>query len=113
MFFENHARKIEFSAIKVFVGNKTHEKEPKTLAITRVFGQIVAEREGFEPSVGCPTQHFQCCTLRPLGHLSVFGNRNIVIYQDNKVKLNKIARRICPTLFEKRAVMSVLLSNIV
>ena len=31
---------------------------------------ILAEREGFEPSVGCPTQHFQCCTLRPLGHLS-------------------------------------------
>ena len=31
----------------------------------------LAERMGFEPMVGCPTQHFQCCTLRPLGHLSL------------------------------------------
>ena len=33
----------------------------------------MAESEGFEPSVGCPTQHFQCCTLRPLGQLSIIG----------------------------------------
>ena len=24
---------------------------------------LTSEREGFEPSVGCPTQHFQCCTF--------------------------------------------------
>ena len=34
----------------------------------------LAERAGFEPAVGCPTQHFQCCTLRPLGHLSALLN---------------------------------------
>ena len=33
---------------------------------------IVAERMGFEPMVGCPTRHFQCRTLRPLGHLSIY-----------------------------------------
>ena len=35
------------------------------------FRLFLAESEGFEPSVGCPTQHFQCCTLRPLGQLSM------------------------------------------
>ena len=40
----------------------------------------LAERMGFEPMVGCPTQHFQCCTLRPLGHLSIklFGVTYII-----------------------------------
>ena len=27
------------------------------------FDQLVAERAGFEPAVGFPTQHFQCCTF--------------------------------------------------
>ncbi len=28
-----------------------------------VFAEEVAEREGFEPSVSCPTPHFECGAL--------------------------------------------------
>ena len=31
---------------------------------------IVAERVGFEPTVGCPITSFQDWLLKPLGHLS-------------------------------------------
>ena len=32
----------------------------------------MAERVGFEPTVGCPITSFQDWLLKPLGHLSVF-----------------------------------------
>ena len=34
------------------------------------FSLKLAEREGFEPPVPCDTQHFQCCAIDQLGHLS-------------------------------------------
>ena len=35
--------------------------------------QPVAERVGFEPTVGCPITSFQDWLLKPLGHLSMWG----------------------------------------
>ena len=33
----------------------------------------LAERVGFEPTVGCPITSFQDWLLKPLGHLSMWG----------------------------------------
>ncbi|ETJ36389.1 hypothetical protein Q604_UNBC09347G0001, partial [human gut metagenome] len=30
---------------------------------THVTGHHIAVAVGFEPTVGCPTQHFECCTF--------------------------------------------------
>lgn len=30
---------------------------------TYVAGHHIAVAVGFEPTVGCPTQHFECCTF--------------------------------------------------
>ena len=47
-----------------------HTKTGKTPSffITKRFS--VAERVGFEPTVGCPITSFQDWLLKPLGHLS-------------------------------------------
>ena len=37
----------------------------------------MAERVGFEPTVGCPITSFQDWLLKPLGHLSIAVNYNI------------------------------------
>ena len=37
-------------------------------------GYSLAERVGFEPTVGCPITSFQDWLLKPLGHLSNFKN---------------------------------------
>ena len=34
------------------------------------FQGVLAERVGFEPTVGCPITSFQDWLLKPLGHLS-------------------------------------------
>ena len=34
---------------------------------------FLAERVGFEPTVGCPITSFQDWLLKPLGHLSLWG----------------------------------------
>ena len=35
------------------------------------FQGVLAERVGFEPTVGCPITSFQDWLLKPLGHLSI------------------------------------------
>ena len=43
----------------------TLSREGKMLRIVNVYNGLVkmAERVGFEPTVPCGTQHFQCCAL--------------------------------------------------
>ena len=46
----------------------------KIIPTPDVVGIILAERVGFEPTVGCPITSFQDWLLKPLGHLSIGVN---------------------------------------
>ena len=44
----------------------------------------MADREGFEPSVGFPTHTFQACGLNQLTHLSIFEKfEEMKLYYNN------------------------------
>jgi hypothetical protein len=47
----------------------------------------MAEREGFEPSVGFPTHDFQSCPLDQLGHLSILNGSALYIIFDFQIKI--------------------------
>ena len=49
-------------------------------------GFVMAERVGFEPTVGCPITSFQDWLLKPLGHLSM---GKMISFQMGKVKGNQ------------------------
>ena len=45
-------------------------RRDKTPGFLKTRRFVVAERVGFEPTVGCPITSFQDWLLKPLGHLS-------------------------------------------
>ena len=55
----------------VFQGFPTRKKIKVRNHLYQRLRTFVAERVGFEPTVGCPITSFQDWLLKPLGHLSV------------------------------------------
>ena len=51
--------------------------------------RFLAERVGFEPTVGCPITSFQDWLLKPLGHLSIIVP--IIAFAPKKSRLRKEA----------------------
>ena len=81
-------------------------QESKSCALPLGDNPILAERVGFEPTVGCPITSFQGWLLKPLGHLSVFpclyitasGNICQVIFPYRNIKetlMLPLQRRCC------------------
>ena len=69
---------LNFDFVTTSQNEQTRTRRPPELSANgrvRIYHKL-AEGMGFEPMVGCPTRHFQCRTLRPLGHPSVFSLRH-------------------------------------
>ena len=58
--------------IKLARSSKRNSKTGQLLTSCPVL--LLAERVGFEPTVGCPITSFQDWLLKPLGHLSIAVN---------------------------------------
>ena len=48
----------------------------------------MAERVGFEPTVGCPITSFQDWLLKPLGHLSIAVN-DIILHPKSQARITR------------------------